>query len=160
MSLVHHIRWPKYWSFSFSFSISPSNEQPRLISFRIDWLDLFAVQGTLKSLLQNHSSKEMRKNFVPDRSGDMVRCAELVLEARSSFSRCSLSTYSIEVGPRVYRGSNTRHLPLREIGERWSTENKLMICFQMEYRWSTENNMMISESNIESMEHRCTKCLI
>ena len=48
MSLVHHIRWPKYWSFS--FSISPSNEQPRLISFRIDWLDLFAVQGTLKSL--------------------------------------------------------------------------------------------------------------
>ena len=102
----------------------------------------------------------MRKNFVPDRSGDMVRCAELVLEARSSFSRCSLSTYSIEVGPRVYRGSNTRHLPLREIGERWSTENKLMICFQMEYRWSTENNMMISESNIESMEHRCTKCLI
>lgn len=90
----------------------------------------------------------------------MVRCAELVLEARGSFNRCSLSTYSIEVGPRVYRSSNTRHLPLREIGERWSTENKLMICFQMEYRWSTENNMMISESNIESMEHRCTKCLI
>ena len=49
------IRWPKYWSFS--FSISPSNEQPGLISFRMDWLDLLAVQGTLKSLLQNHSSK-------------------------------------------------------------------------------------------------------
>ena len=49
------IRWPKYWSFS--FSVSPSNEHYGLISFRIDWLDLFAVQGTLKSLLQHHSSK-------------------------------------------------------------------------------------------------------
>ena len=50
-----HMRWPKYRSFS--FSISPSNENPRLISFRMDWLDLLAVQGTLKSLLQHHSSK-------------------------------------------------------------------------------------------------------
>ena len=49
------IRWPKYWSFS--FSISPSREHPGLISFRMDWLDLLAVQGTLKSLLQHHSSK-------------------------------------------------------------------------------------------------------
>ena len=52
---VLHIRWPKYWSFS--FSISPSNEYSGLISFRMDWLDLLAVQGTLKSLLQYHSSK-------------------------------------------------------------------------------------------------------
>ena len=50
-----HIRWPKYWSFSFSIRVS--NEQPGLISFRMDWLDLLAVQGTLKSLLQHHSSK-------------------------------------------------------------------------------------------------------
>ena len=50
-----HIRWPKYWSFN--FSISPSNEHPGPISFRIDWLDLLVVQGTLKSLLQHHSSK-------------------------------------------------------------------------------------------------------
>ena len=50
-----HIRWPKYWSFS--FNISPSNEHSGLISFRMDWLDLLAVQGTLKSLLQYHSSK-------------------------------------------------------------------------------------------------------
>ena len=49
------MRWPKYWSFS--FCISPSNEQSGLISFRMDWLDLLAVQGTLKSLLQHHSSK-------------------------------------------------------------------------------------------------------
>ena len=52
---VLHIRWPEYWSFS--FSISPSNEYSGLISFRVDWLDLLAVQGTLKSLLQHHSSK-------------------------------------------------------------------------------------------------------
>ena len=50
-----HIRWPEYWSFS--FSISPSNEHLGLISFRMDWLDLLAVQGTLKRLLQHHSSK-------------------------------------------------------------------------------------------------------
>ena len=53
--LTLRMRWPKYWSFS--LSISPSNEQPGLISFRMDWLDLLAVQGTLKSLLQHHSSK-------------------------------------------------------------------------------------------------------
>ena len=53
---VLHIRWPKYWSFS--FNISSSNEYPGLISFRMDWLDLLAVQGTLKNLLQHHSSKE------------------------------------------------------------------------------------------------------
>ena len=52
---VVYIRWPMYWSSS--FSISPSNEHPGLISFRMDWLDLLAVQGTLKSLLQHHSSK-------------------------------------------------------------------------------------------------------
>ena len=50
-----HIRWPKYWNFS--FNINPSNEHPGLISFRMDWLDLLAVQGTLKCLLQHHSSK-------------------------------------------------------------------------------------------------------
>ena len=52
-----HMRWPKCWSFT--FSISPSNEHPGLISFRMDWLDLLAVQGTLKSLLQHHSSKNI-----------------------------------------------------------------------------------------------------
>ena len=53
--LTLRIRWPKYWSFS--FNISPSNEHPGLISFRMDWLDLLTVQGTLKSLLQHHNSK-------------------------------------------------------------------------------------------------------
>ena len=54
---VLRIRWPKQWSFSFSFSINPSNEYSGLNSFRMDWLDLLEVQGTLKSLLQHHSSK-------------------------------------------------------------------------------------------------------
>ena len=56
------IRWPKYWSFS--FSISPSNEHPGLIPFRMDWLDLLAVQGTLRSLLQHHSSKASILQFL------------------------------------------------------------------------------------------------
>ena len=55
VSSALHIRWPEFWSFN--FNISPSNEQPGLISFRMDWLDLLSVQGTLKSLLQHHSSK-------------------------------------------------------------------------------------------------------
>jgi len=63
---VLHIRWPKYWSFS--FSISPSNEYSGLISFRMDWLDLLAVQGTLKSLLQHHSSK-----------ASMLRCSAIFI---------------------------------------------------------------------------------
>ena len=58
---VHRIRWPEYWSFS--FSISPSNEYSGLILFRMDWLDLLAVQGTLKSLLQHHSSKLWHSAF-------------------------------------------------------------------------------------------------
>ena len=59
---ILHMRWPKYWSFS--FSISPSNENPGLISFRMDWLDLLAVQGTLKSLLQHHSSKSTNSSVL------------------------------------------------------------------------------------------------
>ena len=60
-SVVLHVRGPKYWSLS--FNISPSNEHPGLVSFRMDWLDLFAVQGTLKSLLQHHSSKALVLQF-------------------------------------------------------------------------------------------------
>ena len=74
---VLHIRWPKYWSFS--FSISPSNEYSGLISFRIDWMDLLAVQGTLKSLLQHHSSK-----------ASILRC--------SAFFRIQLSHPYVRVG--------------------------------------------------------------
>ena len=71
------IRWPKYWSFS--FSISPSNEHPGLISFRMVWLDLLAVHGTLKSLLQHHSSK-----------------ASILWHSASSLSNSHIHTWSLE----------------------------------------------------------------
>ena len=74
-----HMRWPKYWSFS--FSISPSNEQPGLISFRMDWLDLLAIQGTAKSILQHHSSK-----------ASTLRCSAffIVQLSRNYWKNCSL----------------------------------------------------------------------
>ena len=71
---VLRIRWPKYWSFS--FSISPSNEYAGLISFRVDWLDILAVQGSLKSLLQHHSSKAS----VLHSAFFMVQLSHLLLE--------------------------------------------------------------------------------
>ena len=72
---VSHIWRPKYWSFS--FSISPSNEYSRLISFRIDWFDLLAVQGTIKSLLQHHNSK-----------ASVLRCRELMFSNWSNSHIC------------------------------------------------------------------------
>ena len=75
------IRWPKYWSFS--FSISPSNEYLGLISFRMDWLDLLAVQGTLKSLLQHHSSKAsiLRCSAFFNISGTLLKSSWIFPEA-------------------------------------------------------------------------------
>ena len=81
-----HMRWPKYWSFS--FSISPSNEHPGLISFMMDWLDLLAVQGTLKSLLQNHISK-----------ASILQC--------SAFFTVQLSHHAQHVQPEI-AGQDTR----------------------------------------------------
>ena len=82
-----HVRWPKYWSFS--FSISPSNEHPGLISFRVDWLDLLAVQGTLKSLLQHHSSKAsiLRRSafFIVQLSHPYMTTGKTIALARLTF---------------------------------------------------------------------------
>ena len=79
-----HMRWPKYWSFS--FSIIPSKEHPGLISFRMDWLDLLAVQGTLKNLLQHHSSKasillsyKKEHIWVSDAIHHLILCRPLLL---------------------------------------------------------------------------------
>ena len=68
---VLHIRWPKYWSFS--FSISPSNEYSGLISFRIDWLDILAVQGTHKNLLQHHNSIVRKESWLLRKKGRQTR---------------------------------------------------------------------------------------
>ena len=85
---VLRIRWPKYWSFS--FSISPSNEYSGLISFRMDWLDLLAVQGTLKSLLQHHSSKAsiLRRSafFVVQHSHPYVTIGKTIALTRQTFA--------------------------------------------------------------------------
>ena len=84
---VLHIRWPKYWSFS--FSISPSNEYSGLISFRIHWLDLLAVQGTLKSLLQHHSSKasilRCSAFFIVQLSHSLVTTGKTIALTRRTF---------------------------------------------------------------------------
>ena len=70
------IRWPKYWSFN--FSISPSNEHPGLISFRMDWFDLLAVQGTLKSLLQHHSSRASSILYMADSCQCMTKTTTML----------------------------------------------------------------------------------
>ena len=84
---VLHIRWPKYWSFS--FNISPSNEHPGLISFRMDWLDLLAVQGTLKSLLQHSSSKasilQHSAFFIVQLSHPYMNTGEMIALTRQTF---------------------------------------------------------------------------
>ena len=85
---VLHIRWPKYWSFS--FSISPINEYSGLISFRVNWLDLLAVQGTLKSLLQYHSSKssiiQLSAFFIVQLSHPYMTTGEIIALTRWTFS--------------------------------------------------------------------------
>ena len=82
-----HIRWPKYWSFS--FNISPSKEHPGLISFRMDWLDLLEVQGTLKSLLQHHSSKasvlQCSAFFIVQLSHPYVTTGKIIALTRQTF---------------------------------------------------------------------------
>ena len=80
-----HVRWPEYWRFS--FGISPSNEHPGLISLRMDWLDLLAVQGTLKSLLQHHSSKHQFFSSQPSfwsSSQDLATTGQIASPAASS----------------------------------------------------------------------------
>ena len=82
-----HIKWPKYWNFN--FSISPSYEYSRLISFRIDWLDLLIVQGTVKSLLQHHSSKasvlQRSAFFIVQLSHPYMTTGETIASTRQTF---------------------------------------------------------------------------
>ena len=89
------IRWPKYWSFS--FNISPFNEHPQLISFRMDWLDLLAVQGTLKSLLQHHSSKasilRLSAVFIVQLSHPYTTTGKTIGLTRRTFKVMSLSKH-------------------------------------------------------------------
>ena len=92
---VLHIRWPKYWSFS--FNVSPSNEHSGLISFRMDWLDLLVVRGTLKSLLQHHSSKAsiLRSAFfIVQLSHPYMTTGKTIALTRQTFVRRSLRSFA------------------------------------------------------------------
>ena len=93
-----HIRWPKYWSFS--FNVRPSNEHPGLISFRMDWLAFLAVQGTLKSLLQHHSSKPsiLRHSafFMAQLSHPYMTTGKTIALTRRTFVRLCGSQQTVE----------------------------------------------------------------
>ena len=129
---VLRIRWLKYWSFS--FSISPSNEYSGLISFRIDWLDLLAVQGTLKSLLQHHSSKP---SIFQCSAFFMVQCSHPYMTTGKTIAltRCTfvskvmsllfnmLSRLVIAFLPR------SKHLLISWLQWLWSPQNKASHCF-------------------------------
>ena len=87
------MRWPKYWSFS--FSISPSKEYPGLISFRMDWLDLLAVQGTLKGLLQHHVVRTKKGGVgLLESGGDSVNCQALGMEENVSADDGNMAVFS------------------------------------------------------------------
>ena len=106
--LVRHIRWPKYWSFS--FNISPSNEYLGLISFRMDWLDLLVVQGTLKSLLQHYSSKasilRCSAFFIVQLSHPYMTAGKTISVCESKTSRYTIWIYKRQTNQR----SNYQHL--------------------------------------------------
>ena len=119
------IRWPKYWSFS--FNISPFNEHPGLISFRIGWLDLLAVHGTLKSLLQHHSSKAS------------------ILQ-RSAFFVVQLSHPYMTTG-------KTIALTRRTFGKVGKVMSLLLICFHLEASFSSRDmNQNLRDCDLLSLE--------
>ena len=112
-----HIRWPKYWSFS--FSISPSNEHPGLISFRMDWLDLLAAQGTLKSVFQHHSSKaSMQDTWVQSLGREDL--LEKGLVAHSSILKFH-GQWMEEPGWLQSMGS-------QRVGHNWATHTHTFVC--------------------------------
>ena len=114
--LALHIRWPKYWSFS--FGISPSNEYSGLISFKIDWFDLFAVQGTLKSLLKHHSLKasilHLPPNYLDNIPWLFIICYQVSLSITSSqslFKLMSIESMMASISSSVVPFSHLQSFP-------------------------------------------------
>ena len=105
------IRWPKYWSFS--FSISPSREYSGLISFRMDWLDLLAIQGTLKNLLQHHSLRASKGKANPVQKRSLWKLLKI--------QKCELPEQFMPVFPLVF-DSRTQHFPPNFHNDVWETE--------------------------------------
>ena len=132
---VLHIRWPKYWSFS--FSISPCNEYSGLISFRMDWLDLLAVQGTLKSLLQHHSSKAsilwhsafliVQLSHAYMTTGKTIALTNLCWQ-----SNVSAFKYAVEVGQSFSSKEQASFNFMAAVticSDFWAPQNKVCHCF-------------------------------
>ena len=130
------IRWPKYWSFN--FNISPSNEHPGLISFRMDWLDLLSVQGTLKSLLQHHSSKASilwhSAFFIVQLSHPYMTTGKTIVLTRRTFVGKVMSLL-FNMLPRLVITffPRSKHLLISWLQSPsaviWSPENKFSHCF-------------------------------
>ena len=103
-----HMRWPKYWSFS--FSIRPSSEHPGLISFRMDWLDLLAVQGTLKSLLQHHSLKasiiQCSAFFIVQLSHPYMTTGKTIALTRRTYTQYTVLINNYRLGALILSESN------------------------------------------------------
>ena len=123
------IRWPKYWSFS--FNISPSNEHPGLMSFRMDWLDLLAVQGTLKSLLQHHSSKasilRCSAFFIVQCSHPCMTTGETIAWTRRTFG-CKVMSLLFNKLPRLVITSLPRR---RRLLISWLQSPSAVICLSI-----------------------------
>ena len=129
---VVHIRWPKYWSFS--FSISPSNEYSGLISFRMDWLDLLAVQGNLNSVLQHHSSKasilQCSAFFIVQLSHPYMTTGKTIVLMRQTFVGKVMSLFINMLSRLVITFLLRRkHLLISWLQWFWSPKNRVSRCF-------------------------------
>ena len=138
-----HIRWSKYWSFS--FNISPSNEYSGLISFRMDWLDLLAVQGTLRSLLQHHSSKasilRCSAFFIVQLSHPYMTTGKTIGLTRQTFVGKVMSLLFNMLSRLVITFlPRSKHLLFHGCSQHlqwfWSPENKFCHCFPIYLPWS------------------------
>ena len=140
---VLHIRWPKYWSFS--FNISPSNECLGLISFRMNWLDLFAVQGTLKSLLQHHSSKASILHsaiFIVQLSHPYMTTGKTIALARWTFVRYSALIRPFRYSPTTWnRAKENTSFPLNVDNHSYS------------YSWIAYQNMILKAFTCPTRGH-------
>ena len=137
-----HMRWPKYWNFS--FSISPSNEHPGLISFRMDWLDLLAVQGTVESLLQHHISKAQSAFFIVQLSHPYMTTGKTIALTRRTFVGKVMSLFSNMLSRLVITFlPRSKHLLISWLQSPSAVileppQNKVSHCFAIYLPWSDE----------------------
>jgi len=154
------MRWPKYWNFS--FSISPSNEYPGLISFRMDWLDLLAIQETLKSLLQHHSSKASilwcSAFFIVQLLHPYMTTGKTIALTRRTFVGKVMSLLFNMLSWLVLKSENSQELiicvtvicPLLESGEQVRNH-----CFYDDYIFFKPFSLWLNDLDCEYSSHHC-----